>query len=98
MATIEIDAAGSCLEELVRRVAYGCETIALTDDGRVAALLVSPHAIEDLEDSLAVADYQRRKAEGTLGPGIPHEEVRRTLGLSRDRLRAKGGERRSPGS
>ncbi|WP_031225725.1 prevent-host-death family protein [Streptomyces roseochromogenus] len=81
MTRIEISAAGSCLEELVRRVTGSCETIALTEHGRVAALLVSPRLVEDLEDSLAVADYQRRKAEGTLGPGIPHEEVRRMLGL-----------------
>ncbi len=81
MTEIAIGKAGSQLDELVRRVADG-ETIALTDDGQVAALLVSPQVIEDLEDSLAVADYQRRKAEGTLGPGIPHAEVRRMLGLS----------------
>jgi hypothetical protein len=47
----------------------------------VAALLVSPQVIEDLEDALAVADYQRRKAEGSLEEGIPHEEVGRILGL-----------------
>jgi hypothetical protein len=37
--------------------------------------------IEDLEDALAVADYQRRKAEGALEPGIPMAEVRARLGL-----------------
>lgn len=36
---------------------------------------------EDLQDALAVADHLRRKAEGTLDEGIPHEEVRRLLGL-----------------
>jgi PHD/YefM family antitoxin component YafN of YafNO toxin-antitoxin module len=81
MTRIPIDEAGPQLDELVRRVAHSRETIALTDHGHVAALLVSPQVIEDLEDSLAVSDHQRRKAEGTLGAGIPHEDVRRILGL-----------------
>lgn len=82
MRKIPISEAGSQLEDLVRRAAHGRETIALTDHGHVAALLVSPRVIEDLEDAVAVADYKRRKAEGTLGEGIPHEEVRRRLGLT----------------
>lgn len=81
MPEIAISQAGAQLDELVRRAADG-ETIALTDDGRVTALPVSPQVIADFEDSLAVADYQRRKAEGTIGPGIPHAEVRRMLGLT----------------
>ena len=81
MVEIAISAARSQLGDLVRRAAHGHETIALTDHGHVAALLVSPHVIEDLEDALAFADYQRRKAEGTLEPGIPMTEVRRRLGL-----------------
>ncbi|MER7406574.1 type II toxin-antitoxin system Phd/YefM family antitoxin [Streptomyces sp. NPDC000070] len=81
MVEIPISAARSQLGDLVRRAAHSRETIAITDHGHVAALLVSPQVIEDLEDALAVADYQRRKAEGTLGEGIPHEEVGRMLGL-----------------
>jgi prevent-host-death family protein len=81
MTEIPISAARSQLGDLVRRAAHSRETIAITDHGHVAALLVSPQVIEDLEDALAVADYQRRKAEGTLGEGIPHEEVGRMLGL-----------------
>nr|WP_237518689.1 type II toxin-antitoxin system prevent-host-death family antitoxin [Streptomyces sp. SID5910] len=65
---------------MVRQVAAEGGAVALTDEGRVAALLVAPQVIEDLEDSLAVADYRRRRAAGTLGDGIPHEEVRRRLG------------------
>ncbi|MFI6401387.1 hypothetical protein [Streptomyces sp. NPDC050548] len=49
----------------------------------MVALLVSPQVIEDLEDALAVSDHQRRKAEGTLGPGIPMTEVRSRLGLEK---------------
>ncbi|MER5720283.1 type II toxin-antitoxin system prevent-host-death family antitoxin [Streptomyces sp. NPDC002132] len=81
MAKIPVDEAGLRLGELVRRMAHGGETIALTEHGDVAALLVAPQVLEDLEDALAVADYQRRKAEGGLTAGIPHEEVRRLLGL-----------------
>ncbi|MET9391321.1 type II toxin-antitoxin system Phd/YefM family antitoxin [Streptomyces sp. NPDC006624] len=81
MIEITISSARSQLGDLVRRAAHSRETIAITDHGHVAALLVSPQVIEDLEDALAVADYQRRKAEGTLGEGVSHEEVGRMLGL-----------------
>ncbi|MFI1764307.1 type II toxin-antitoxin system Phd/YefM family antitoxin [Streptomyces sp. NPDC020800] len=81
MTEITISAARAQLGDLVRRAAHSRETIALTDHGHVAALLVSPQVIEDLEDALAVADYQRRKAEGSLSEGVPHEEVGRMLGL-----------------
>lgn len=81
MTEITISAARGQLGDLVRRAAHNREYIALTDHGHVAALLVSPQVIEDLEDSLVFAEFQRRKAEGTLEPGIPHEEVGRMLGL-----------------
>ncbi|MEU3659446.1 type II toxin-antitoxin system Phd/YefM family antitoxin [Streptomyces sp. NPDC032940] len=81
MAEITISAARAQLGDLVRRAAHSRETIALTDHGHVAALLVSPHVIEDLEDARAVADHHRRKAEGSLGEGVPHDEVGRMLGL-----------------
>jgi len=71
---LSISEAGPRLDDLVRRVARDRETIALTEGGQVTALLVSPQVVEDLEDALAFA-------EGTLGEGIPHEEVRRLLGL-----------------
>ncbi|MFD5496752.1 type II toxin-antitoxin system Phd/YefM family antitoxin [Streptomyces sp. NPDC001812] len=81
MTEMTISAARAHLGDLVRRAAHGRETIALTDHGHVAALLVSPQVIEDLEDALALSDYERRKAQGTLGEGVPHEEVGRMLGL-----------------
>ncbi|MGC0331462.1 antitoxin (DNA-binding transcriptional repressor) of toxin-antitoxin stability system [Streptomyces sp. SAI-170] len=82
MPKIPVEVARTQLDELVRRAVHGREVIALTD-GEATALLVSPRMMEDLEDSLAVAEYRRRKAEGTLGEGTPHEEVRRRLGLVR---------------
>ncbi|MEU5839070.1 type II toxin-antitoxin system Phd/YefM family antitoxin [Streptomyces diacarni] len=81
MTEIAISAARSQLGDLVRRAAHARETIALTDHGHVAALLVSPQVIEDFEDALALAEYERRKAEGTPESGTPHEEVGRMLGL-----------------
>ncbi|ANS65776.1 hypothetical protein SLINC_3552 [Streptomyces lincolnensis] len=81
MTKVSISTARSQLDDLVRRVADGGETIGLTAEGHVVALLVPPQVVEDLEDDLAVADYRRRKAEGVLGEGVPHEEVRRLLGL-----------------
>ncbi|MGW0862178.1 type II toxin-antitoxin system Phd/YefM family antitoxin [Streptomyces sp. NPDC002611] len=83
MTEITISSARAQLGDLVRRAALSRETIAITDHGHVAALLVSPQVIENLEDALAVADYQRCKAEGTLGPGIPMDEVRKRLGLDK---------------
>lgn len=81
MSEIAISKARSELGDLVRRAAHGRETIALTDHGHVAALLVSPQVLEDLEDSLAIAEREQRKAEGALGEGVSHEEVGRLLGL-----------------
>lgn len=81
MSQIAISAARSQLGDLVRRAAHGHETIALTDHGHVAALLVSPTVLEDLEDALALAEYELKKQRGTVEPAIPHEEVGRMLGL-----------------
>ncbi|MFD3735329.1 type II toxin-antitoxin system prevent-host-death family antitoxin [Streptomyces sp. NPDC058632] len=81
MTESTIGAARSQLGDLVRRAAHSRGTVALTDHGHVAALLVPPHVIEDLEDAPALSGYERRKAEGTLGEGIPHEEVGRMPGL-----------------
>ncbi|WP_318208164.1 hypothetical protein [Streptomyces sp. SJL17-1] len=45
------------------------------------AEIVSPQVVEDLEDALVLAEYELKKARGTVEPGIPHEEVGRMLGL-----------------
>lgn len=81
MTEVAISKARSELGDLVRRAAHGRETIALTDHGHVAALLVSPQVIEDLEDSLAIAERERRQAQGSTEEGLTHEEVGRLLGL-----------------
>ncbi|MFB4194860.1 type II toxin-antitoxin system Phd/YefM family antitoxin [Streptomyces carpaticus] len=68
---------------LVRRAAHSHERIVITDHGHAAAILINPQDLEDLEDALAVAEYRREVAEGTLQL-IPHEEARRRLGLDQD--------------
>ncbi|MEV0692510.1 type II toxin-antitoxin system prevent-host-death family antitoxin [Streptomyces sp. NPDC050388] len=81
MTEMTISEAASRLEDLVHRLGGGREPVVLTDESGVTALLVAPQVIEDLEDALAIAEYRRRKAEGTLEEGIPHAEVGRLLGL-----------------
>ncbi|MFE4367133.1 type II toxin-antitoxin system Phd/YefM family antitoxin [Streptomyces sp. NPDC056835] len=66
---------------LVRRTAHSRERIAITDHGHVAAILINPQDLADLEDALALAEYQLEKERGALKPGIPHAEVGRMLGL-----------------
>lgn len=64
MVEIAISAARSQLGDLVRRAAHGRERISLTDHGHVAAVVVSPQVLEDYEDSLAILQYELRKARG----------------------------------
>jgi prevent-host-death family protein len=59
---------------LVRRAAHSRERIAVTDHGHVAAILINPQELADLEDSLALAQYELEKATGTLAT-VPHDEV-----------------------
>lgn len=59
---------------LVRRVAISRERIAITDHGQVAAVLINPQELADLEDSLALAHYELEKATGTLET-VPHDQV-----------------------
>lgn len=65
---------------LVRRAAHGRERITITDHGSPAAVLISAMELEDLEDALAVAQARLREAAGET-QRIPHDEVRRRLGL-----------------
>ncbi|UCM88267.1 type II toxin-antitoxin system prevent-host-death family antitoxin [Streptomyces marincola] len=70
------------LEPLARRVAASREDIALTDaEDTIIALVVSPAALEDLEDELAATRAELRKLRGEAG--VPHEEVVRDLRGSR---------------
>lgn len=65
---------------LVRRTAHSHDRIAITDHGHVAAILINPQDLAELEDALAVAEYLAEKANGTLTT-VTHEEAKRMLGL-----------------
>jgi prevent-host-death family protein len=67
---------------LVRRAALGRERITITDHGHPAAVLVNPQELADLEDAAALAEYRARQATGTVEVPVPHNEVRRRLGLT----------------
>jgi prevent-host-death family protein len=80
--TLPIAEARARFGQLVRRASYKRERVTITDHGQPAAVLISAEE-PDLEEALAVAEYELRKANGTAGPLVPHEEVRRMLGLER---------------
>jgi prevent-host-death family protein len=65
---------------LIRRAATRRERITITDHGEPAAVLINPQELADLEDDLALAQYQAQKTAGTLRT-VPHGEVRTRLGL-----------------
>jgi PHD/YefM family antitoxin component YafN of YafNO toxin-antitoxin module len=79
MSTFTITEARNQLGALAREAATSREPVYLTDHGHQIAAIVHPDAINDLEEQLAHERYLRQKAEGTLAPGIPHDEARRLL-------------------
>ncbi|MQY11377.1 hypothetical protein SRB5_14930 [Streptomyces sp. RB5] len=79
MDSYALTEAQSRLGTLARLVATERKQIALTDQGQVTAILISPAELEDLEDYRIAAEYQARKERGETGPGIPMAEARRRL-------------------
>ncbi|MFL4904697.1 type II toxin-antitoxin system prevent-host-death family antitoxin [Streptomyces sp. MMS24-I2-30] len=86
-ATFSLAEAHARFESLVRRTANARERITITEHGRAAAVWINPgelaeleERVLELEEQLALARYRAKKASGTL-VGVPHEEVRRMLGL-----------------
>ena len=75
-----ITEARACFGSLVRRASHARERITITDHGQPAAVLINPQELADLEDALALAEYRASQTNGTF-VGVPHEEVRRRLGL-----------------
>lgn len=67
---------------VIRRVAHSHERIAITDHGHTA-VLINPQDLMDLADTVAIAQYRAKVAEGT-DEYISHEEVRRRLGPVRE--------------
>ncbi|MEO3752297.1 type II toxin-antitoxin system Phd/YefM family antitoxin [Streptomyces sp. B6B3] len=71
--TIPIADAQTRLGELAAHVAASRRDVALTDEkGRVVVLLVSPQALEDLEDDLALAQNRLDELDGV--EATPHDE------------------------
>ncbi|MFD2078115.1 prevent-host-death family protein [Actinopolymorpha cephalotaxi] len=66
---------------LVRRAAHTRQRVIITDHGQAAAAIISAAELEDLEDRLAIAQYELEKANGTLRT-IPHEQAKRRLGFT----------------
>ncbi|GAA2114570.1 type II toxin-antitoxin system Phd/YefM family antitoxin [Streptomyces synnematoformans] len=75
MSDVGIGEAGARLEMLVQQVASGRERVVITGDGGVpAAVLISPEELADLEDRLALAQYELSKARDTVETES-HDEV-----------------------
>lgn len=81
MSTFTITEARNQLGALARAAATTRESAYLTDHDHQIAAIVHPDAINDLEEQLAHERYLRRRAEGTLEPGIALAEARRLLNL-----------------
>ncbi|RFU86963.1 type II toxin-antitoxin system Phd/YefM family antitoxin [Streptomyces triticagri] len=77
-STYPIVEARGKLGELARRAAQH-EHITLTDRGVPAAVLISPAELEDLEDALALARLELKRARGESETPIPWDQVRQTL-------------------
>ena len=70
------------LSDVVGRVAYGHERVALTRNGKVAAVLISKQDLETLERLEMAADvnaYRDARAKDD-GGRVPLEELDRELG------------------
>ena len=79
---ISMTAVRPVIGALVRRAALARERVTITDHGQPAAVLISAEELADLEDALALARLQLNRANGTNGELIPHEVVRRQVGMA----------------
>ena len=67
---------------LVRRAATTRERTTITEHGQPAVVLVNAQELADLEDALALAQYDARRARHVTAP-VPQDDARRRLGLPR---------------
>jgi PHD/YefM family antitoxin component YafN of YafNO toxin-antitoxin module len=72
---IGIRDARAVLGSLVRRAAISRERTAITDHGQVAAILINPQELADLEDELALVQYRLEQVSGDVPAAVPHEQV-----------------------
>lgn len=80
--TLPITEARSQFGSLIRRASTRRERTTITDHGYPAAVIINAQELADLEDDLAVAQYEAEKAAGTLRT-VPNSEVRERLGLTK---------------
>ncbi len=68
--------------DVVGRVAYGHERVALTRNGRVAAVLISKEDLDTLERLELAADVKayRKARAGDVGARVSLEELDREIG------------------
>ena len=78
MTDLPMSEARKVLGSLVRRAADSGERTTITDHGRPAAVLVNPQELADLEERLALAEYQVTSPKTRLS----QQEVRIRLGLT----------------
>ncbi|MCH6162228.1 type II toxin-antitoxin system Phd/YefM family antitoxin [Streptomyces marispadix] len=76
--TCSLAQAADRLDSLVQRVAQARERIAITDRGQVAAVLISPQELRDLEQALAAAEYRAQFV------GMPAEQRKISEVLGRE--------------
>jgi len=70
------------LSDVVGRVAYGSERVALTRNGKVAAVLISKQDLDTLERLEMAADREAYRTARAVDDGtrVPLEELDRELG------------------
>ena len=78
MVDLSMSQARMRLSALVRRAASDHERTTITDHGEPAAVLVNAEELADLEESVALSEYQARRASGEQRM-IPHAEAMRRL-------------------
>jgi PHD/YefM family antitoxin component YafN of YafNO toxin-antitoxin module len=86
--SLPLAAAEGSFRSLVRRAARQGERSTFTENDFPAAVLISATELENLEDALAVAQAAERGTGESVR--VPHEVVRRRLGLDQRPLRSPG--------
>jgi prevent-host-death family protein len=81
MTDVPLAEAHERFRSLVQRMASTRERVTITEDGRAAAVLISPEELDDLDEARVVSEYLMRDPEGR-ERGIPHHEAMARLGLA----------------
>jgi prevent-host-death family protein len=85
MVDLSMTEARRQFRSLVRRAASTRERVTITDHGQPAVVLVNAQELADLEDALALAEYDARCARGEVvlvAPGRSPPAARPTTGMT----------------